>query len=67
MKVACRVRKGCRGTVKLKRGRTVVAKRAVRIRGRSTAKLRFVLASAARHTDARFTAGRLRGARITVS
>ncbi len=53
--------------MKLKRGKTVVAKRRVRIRGRRTVKLRFVLASAARHTDARFTAGRLRGARITLS
>jgi hypothetical protein len=66
-KVRCRVRRGCRGMVKLKRGRTVVAKRKVRIRGRRTVKLRFVLASAARHTNARYTVARLRGARITLS
>lgn len=45
----------------------MVAKRKVRIRGRRTVKVRFVIASAARYTDARFTVARLRGARITLS
>ena len=47
------MRRGCRGTVKLKRGRAVVAKRHVRVRGRRAVKVRFVLASVARYTDAR--------------
>jgi hypothetical protein len=44
-----------------------VAKRHVRVRGRRAVKVRFVLASVARYTDARFTVSRLRGARITLS
>jgi hypothetical protein len=34
--VTCRIRRGCKGTIKLKRGRTVVGKRSVKLRYRKT-------------------------------
>ena len=70
MKVTCRTKRTCRGTITLRRGRTVVAKRAVKVRGRHAKTLRLTLApqataSLAGHVHGRLT-GSLRGARVAV-
>jgi len=66
--VTCRTKRTCRGTLTLRRGRTVVAKRAVKVRGTTRLRLKLVpqaTASLAGRAPARLTAS-LRGARVTV-
>jgi hypothetical protein len=70
IKVTCGTRRTCTGTVKLKRGTTVVGKRAVRIRAGQSVKLRVTLIaqagiSAAAGTPKRVTASAPRGTRVT--
>lgn len=55
----------CRGTLKLRRGRTVVAKRALRVRRTKTVRFTLATASVAGRAPARLKAS-LRGARVTV-
>jgi hypothetical protein len=68
--VTCRSKRTCRGTLTLRRGRTVVAKRAVRVRSRRTKRLRLSLTPQATTSLAgrspRRLKGSLRGARVTV-
>jgi hypothetical protein len=70
IKITCGTRRTCAGTVKLKRGTTVVGKRAVRIRAGQSVKLRVTLIaqagiSAAGGTPKRVTASAPRGTRVT--
>jgi hypothetical protein len=70
IKVTCGARRTCTGTVKLKRGTTVVGKRAVRIRAGRTVKVRVTLLaqariSAAGGTPKRVTASAPRGTRVS--
>jgi hypothetical protein len=65
--VTCRKKRTCRGTLTLRRGRTVLAKRKVRVR--RTKMLRIKLAPQATTSVARRKArltAKLRGARVTV-
>jgi hypothetical protein len=71
IKVTCAARSTCTGTVKLKRGTTVVGKRAVRIRAGQTVKVRVTLIaqagiSATGGTPKRITASAPRGTRVSL-
>jgi hypothetical protein len=70
IKVTCGARRTCSGTVKLKRGTTVVGKRAVRVRAGRSVKLRVTLIaqagiSAVGATPKRVTASAPRGTRVS--
>jgi hypothetical protein len=70
IKVTCRARSACSGTVKLKHGTTVVGKQAVRVRAGRSVNVRVTLIaqagiSAAGGTPKRLTASAPRGTRVT--